>query len=376
MLAKSILGLIFFLFLSASSIGAQYWPTKKWERSSPHAQGFEPKSIDAMFQFMQKRKFPIDSVVIVKNGYLIGEFYANSNNEKTISNIYSVTKSFTSALVGIAIDKGHIKSEEQTLGSIFLKNKIIKNDPLLKDIKVQHLLTMTSGLKTRDNHLSNYSGIFTLRSSKNWVDYILSLGTEKKPGEYYNYSNGSSHILAAILAEVTKVPVAKYAERHLFSHIGIKNYKWPIDPQGINHGYSNLQLSARDMAKLGILYLNNGQWDKRQIISSSWIEKSLKKHSYPNKGRYNPFALYPFNGYGYQWWNSETAWKADLSYRKAWGLGNNTVEQPEYYLALGYEGQYVFILPHHNMVVVFKSRFEKERDILIPKALVEEFLLN
>ena len=74
MLAKSILGLIFFLFFSASSIGAQYWPTKKWERSSPQAQGFEPNSIDEMFQFMQKRKFPIDSVVIVKNGYLIGGF--------------------------------------------------------------------------------------------------------------------------------------------------------------------------------------------------------------------------------------------------------------------------------------------------------------
>ena len=110
MLAKSLLGLIFFLLLSASSIGAQYWPTTKWEKSSPHAQGFEPKSIHELFQFMQKRKFPIDSVVIVKNGYLIGEFYADKNNEETIGNIYSVTKSFTSALVGIAIDKGHIKS--------------------------------------------------------------------------------------------------------------------------------------------------------------------------------------------------------------------------------------------------------------------------
>ena len=119
MLAKSILGLIFFLFLSAPTTGAQYWPTTKWEKSSPHAQGFEPKSIDEMFQFIQKRNFPIDSVVIVKNGYLIGEFYSNNTNEYTLSNIYSVTKSFTSALVGIAIDKGHIRSEEQKLGSIF-----------------------------------------------------------------------------------------------------------------------------------------------------------------------------------------------------------------------------------------------------------------
>ena len=168
----------------------------------------------------------------------------------------------------------------------------------------------------------------------------------------------------------------KYAERHLFLQIGIKNYKWEKDPQGINHGYSNLELSARDMAKLGLLYLNKGQWDKKQIISSSWIEKSLETHSYPNKGRFNPLKLYPYNGYGYQWWSSETAWKADLSYRKAWGMGNNSVQQSEYFLALGYEGQYVFIVPDHNMVIAFKSQFKIARDILIPKALVEEFLLN
>ena len=325
---------------------------------------------------MKKKKFPIHSVVIVKNGYLIGEFYDNNDNEKSLSNIYSVTKSFTSALIGIAIDKGHIKNEKETLGSVFSKNFVIKNDPKLKDIKIQHLLTMTSGLKTRDNHLSNYSGVFALRNSKNWVNYILSLGTEKKPGEYYNYSNGGSHVLAAILTEITESPVAKYAESHLFSHIGIKNYKWAKDPQGINHGYSNLELSARDMAKLGILYLNKGRWGNKQIISSSWVEKSLKTHAYPNRGRFNPFRLYPYNGYGYQWWNSETAWKADLSYRKAWGMGKNAIKQPEYFLALGYEGQYIFILPHLKMVVVFKSRFRKAKDILIPKALVEEFLLN
>ena len=376
MFIKSISVLFLVIVLTVPSFGAQYWPTMVWKKNSPQALGFDPKSIDRMFQFVQKKKFPIDNVVIVKNGYLIGEFYANSNDEKSLSNIYSVTKSFTSALIGIAIDKGHIKNERQTLGSIFSKNSVVKNDPKLKNIEIKHLLTMTSGLKTRDNHLSNYSGIFKLRNAKNWVNYILSLGIEKNPGQHYNYSNGGSHILAAILTEITKKPVAKYAERHLFSHIGIKRYKWEKDPQGINHGYSNLQLSARDMAKLGILYLNKGRWGDKQIISASWIKKSLKTHSYPNKGRYNPLRLYPYNGYGYQWWNSETAWKADLSYRKAWGLGNKTLKQPEYFLALGYEGQYVFVLPHHNMVVVFKSRFENARDILIPKALVEEFLLN
>ena len=90
MLAKSILVLIFILFLSAPTTGAQYWPTTSWEKSSPHAQGFKPKSIEEMFQFMQKRKFPIDSVVIVKNGYLIGEFYANNNNKETILSLIHI----------------------------------------------------------------------------------------------------------------------------------------------------------------------------------------------------------------------------------------------------------------------------------------------
>ena len=376
MFVKFVLIIFLTLLPSVPSYGKPYWPTIVWKKDKPHSQDFDPVSIKEMFQFIQKKSFPIDSVVIVKNGYLIGELYANNINEETLTNIYSVTKSFTSALVGIAIDKGHIKSEKQKLGSIFPKNNVIKSDQKLQDIRVQDLLTMTSGLKTRDNHLSNYSGVFALRNSKNWVDYIFSLGTEKLSGEYYNYSNGGSHILAAILTETTKASVEEYAERYLFSQIGIERYKWEKDPQGINHGYSNLELSARDMAKLGILYLNNGRWEDKQIISSSWIEKSLRTRSYPNKGRFNPLRLYPYNGYGYQWWNSKTAWQADLSYRKAWGMGNNTVGQTEYFLALGYEGQYVFVLPQNNMVVVFKSRFAKARDILIPKALVEEFLLN
>ena len=207
------------------------------------------------------------------------------------------------------------------------------------------------------------------------MDFILSLGTEKKSGEQFNYSSGS-HLLAAIVTENTKTELEKFAELHLFSHIGIKNYKWKKDPQGINHGYSNLKLSARDMAKLGILYLNGGRWGEKQVISSSWVKKSLKTHSYPNKGQFNPLKLYGFNGYGYQWWNSKTVWKADLIYRKAWGMGKNSKKHSDYFFALGYQGQYIFILPQLDMVVVFKSRFKKSRDNIIPKALSEEFILN
>ena len=105
MFKKSILILFLVLISSFPGFGAQYWPTLVWKKSSPQSLDFDPKSINNMFQFMQKKKFPIDSVVIVKNGYLIGEFYAHNNNEKSLSNIYSVTKSFTSALIGIAIDK-------------------------------------------------------------------------------------------------------------------------------------------------------------------------------------------------------------------------------------------------------------------------------
>ena len=121
MLSK--LALVFFLIFTplAPIYAAQYWPTTIWKTVSPQSLGFSPNPINKMFRFIQKKQFPIDSVVIVKNGYLIGEFYASDMNENSLSNIYSVTKSFTSALVGIAIDKGYIKNEKQTLGSILTK---------------------------------------------------------------------------------------------------------------------------------------------------------------------------------------------------------------------------------------------------------------
>ena len=116
MLTKSILIIFLGLSLSVPALGTQYWPTIEWKTSSPQLQDFDPRSISEMFEFIRKKQFPIDSVVIVKNGYLIGELYSNNTNEETLSNIYSVTKSFTSALVGIAINKGHLRSEKQTLG--------------------------------------------------------------------------------------------------------------------------------------------------------------------------------------------------------------------------------------------------------------------
>ena len=110
------LALIIFLVLVplTPNYAEQYWPTTIWKTVSPQSLGFSPNQINKMFRFIQKKQFPIDSVVIVKNGYLIGEFYAGDMNENSLSNIYSVTKSFTSALVGIAIDKGYIKNEKQT----------------------------------------------------------------------------------------------------------------------------------------------------------------------------------------------------------------------------------------------------------------------
>ena len=159
MLSKLALVLFIVFIPLAPMYAAQYWPTTVWKTVSPQSLGLSPDPINKMFRFIQKKQFPIDSVVIVKNGYLIGEFYANGMNENSLSNIYSVTKSFTSALVGIAIDKGYIENEKQTLGSILTKNLSIKKDPRLNKIQLQHLLTMTSGLKTRDNFLSNWSGI-------------------------------------------------------------------------------------------------------------------------------------------------------------------------------------------------------------------------
>ncbi|MFX0021387.1 MAG: serine hydrolase domain-containing protein [Candidatus Hermodarchaeota archaeon] len=309
--------------IKLSSDVQDYWPTKGWNLSSPEGQGINSQTLQAMDNFIQSSSLRLsaDSLLIIKNGYLIYESYPSElYDENDRHHLFSVTKSFTSTLIGIAIDKGYIEGIDNHILDFFPNKTIDNMDPRKQDIKIEHLLTMTSGFEWSDD--INFNPMWANSDS---VQYILERPMSDSPGSRWNYNTGASHLLSAILNQVTPNGTLAFAEEFLFTPLGITDYTWSVDSQGNPNGGTLLYLRPRDMAKLGYLYLMEGEWDNQQIVSRTWtIQASSSSVIFPHYRS-------AFSGYGYQWW--------DLF----WGRG---------YAARGTNQQNIFILPDIEMIVI------------------------
>ena len=319
-----------------------YWPTSSWETASPESQGVDSELLVKMLDTIWKKYIYIDSVLVIRNGYILLDAYNYPFDSNTRHNIYSCTKSISSALIGIAIDKGYIKNINQPLINFFPKYATKNLNDEKKAITLKHLLTMTSGLYCRDSHLYRWRGLMQMRFSKDWIKFMFDLPMAEEPGTYFEYCNGVSFLLSAILQKQTGENALSFAEKNLLGPLGITNVRWPSNPQGITIGYGELQMRPRDMAKVGFLYLNNGVWDGQQIISSQWIKESTSKHI--------DATLVP--GYGYQWW----------------------IVNPDIYTAIGHQGQYIMVVPKKNLVAVFTSSLAKE-DFFTPLGLLSSYIV-
>lgn len=331
---------------NSASTPPDYWPTIKWRTSTPEKQGIRSELLVNMFELIKQKKYSIDNITIVRNGYVVTDAYFHPYKKNKKHLIYSCTKSVTSALIGIAVDKGYIKSVKQSVLSFFPDKKITNVDENKKKITLENLLTMTSGLKTMDSYLYNYIGLQEFAQTKDWTQYILSRPMDNKPGTKYEYSNGVSFLLTAILQKTTKTTALSFAQKNLFKPLGIKGIKWPMSPQGINYGWGDMWLSPHDMAKFGLLYLNKGKWDGKQIISESWVKDSIIGHIK------EPFFTKIFDRYGYQW----------------------RIDDEGYYMAAGRFGQFIFVVPQKNMIVVFTSDLDGS-DFFVPRNLLNDYII-
>ena len=319
-----------------------YWPTDGWRTATPESQGMDSALLLNMMQVIWQRDLAINSVLIVRNGYIVLDAYSYPNHSDKARNIYSCSKSVTSALIGIAIDKGYITNINQPVLDFFPQLVPENLDADKKAMTLKHLLTMSSGLLCQDNYRHKWVGLNRMKASKNWVQYVLDLPMAEPPGTRFDYCNGVTFLLSAILQEKTGMTALAFAQQHLFDPLGISDSFWPANPQGITMGYSRLVLKPRDMAKFGFLFLHNGVWEDRQIISSDWIEESTRQHV-DTSG---------LSGYGYQWWTTD--------------IGA--------YNALGYGGQYIFVIPDKNLVVVFTSHLSSSETPL-PALLVSSNII-
>ncbi len=328
----------------SSSFAEDYWPKERWRTATPESQGISSEILADLIERLWRKDYEIDSVLIVRNGHVVLDTYNHPRSPAALHILYSCTKSVSSTLIGIAIDKGYIKSIDQPLLDFFPEKPPENPDNRKQRITLKHVLMMATGLECRDSYLYRWQGLNEMRYSGDWVQHMIDLPMVEEPGSRFEYCNGASFLLTAIIQKTTGKTAAEFAKEHLFNPLGIKetDWTWTANPQGITIGYSMLYMRPRDMARIGYLFLNNGKWDNRQIVSKQWVVESTRYHV--------SATLTP--GYGYQWW----------------------VVSPDRYMAVGYAGQRILVMKDKKMVVVFTSRLA-ERKSLLPEGLVQGYVV-
>ncbi len=239
----------------------------------------------------------------------------------------SVTKSVISALAGIALQEGFIRGVDQRIEEIFPQYFTDNTDDRKKELQIKHLLTMSAGLSWEQSGPIRNQWAMSLNRHK----HVINLPMEFEPGEKFIYSAGVSHLMSGILTEATGMSTLDFADQYLFRYLGIDNVRWNSDLQGCYFGNAGLFLTPRDMAKIGYLYLNHGNWEGKQIISEEWIRESTK----------NQMETGTDFGYGYYWWVK-------------------TIGSYECFFARGYGGQYIFVIPDLDIVTVITSSDTKD----------------
>ena len=281
-------------------------------------------------EFIQDRLADVFSLLIVKNGYLVFEKYYSWGSPSKISAVHSITKSVTSALIGIALKKGYFDSVDQKLIDFFPEYVTDDLDPRIKEISLKHMLTMSAGFSWNDRG-PVMRDFFT---SEDWAKFTIQLPIVTKPGDKFNYNSSISHLLSIILTKSTKTSTLDFAKKNLFEPLGIQSEFWWQDPQGYHIGGFGLGSSARDLARFGFLYLNNGYWDGQSIVPEQWVRQSTEQQiqalSHPMYGAF---------GYGYNWWVKQVD---GCSSFRAWGR----------------RGQYVVVIPELDLVIVVTSNPE------------------
>jgi CubicO group peptidase (beta-lactamase class C family) len=292
-------------------------PGDGWEVSTPAEQGLDPKLVADLYSRAAKHK-TLYGLLVIKNGYLIAERYFNGWARERKVALASVTKSYTSALVGIALDQGCLSSVDQKMMDFFPEFAGQITDPRKEEITVGDMLKMRSGYPWEENTPPYLDELF---SSSNWVPHIVDFDLTSDPGTRFGYSNLTAHLVGVIVARACDTDLLTFGQQNLFRPIDAQVGFWPTDLSGNYFGSGDISFTARDVARFGLLYLNDGVYEGKQIIPADWVRESLQTYS---TGLYGDRLGSHFRdiGYGYLWWSAR-AGHHHFSY--AWGHGGNLI---------------------------------------------------
>jgi CubicO group peptidase (beta-lactamase class C family) len=324
-------------FIKSGEYLGEYYPTEDWRECEPGEVGMDAgllTDLNDEIARLVEMDYDIHSVLIIKDGYIVAEqYYSKYFDEETWHKLHSCTKSFASALIGIAIREGYIEGTDEKMIDFFQDYDIENMSPAKQRITLEHMLTMSAGLDWDElDYLYSdpQNTHYQWRRSDDMIKFVLDRPMEYTPGEVQDYNSGLSELLAAIIQKVAGIRADSFALDKLFNPLGIENFYWPINKNGYARGGGGMRLFPRDMAKLGYLHVRNGKWENVQILSEDWISESGKKHINSQH--------IPGFWYGYQFWVAED------------GL---------MYTALGYAGQWIMIVPQYDLVAVFNNNFDE-----------------
>lgn len=320
-------------------VARDYWPTAGWRTAQPGEHGIDVAKLSLADDFA--RNDPLTrSLLVVKDGYLVFEKYYHGGAQDQCGNLWSVTKSFTSALVGILVTRNEITSVDQSMTTY------LPDYPAFDGIKIRHVLTHSSGLRWSEEGPAWVDWVM----SDDWIASALARGRGSEPGESFLYSSANSQFLSGLIRAASGKTPGELAETDLFVPLGIRfrrlpgklhydrwdqykaplDHTWRQDPRGLEIGGFGLYLTARDLAKFGFLFLNQGAWDGRQLLSSEWVAESTRDQATRIYGRYS---------YGYHWWITR--------------VGGTPC-----FLASGLGGQILGVVPSLDLVLVIQYEAE------------------
>ena len=365
--------LILNILLISSSMTTNASEKFSWQIATPESKGLDSKILRNLHKEFEELKHGyINSFIVIKrNAIVFEEYYDIDYAELTkdkkdeqirileknygvhanpmynyfnpewhpyykdtdLHTIQSVTKSVTSALLGIAIDKGYISDIDSKIVDFFPDYASSFKDKKKQSITIRNLLIMSSGMKWDESthaYTDPRNDAANMENSEFWLEYILSASMDSAPGDEFNYNSGITILLSQILEQATGTSVESFAKKYLFSQLGIDKFFWKKIPDGLTDTESGLYISARDFARIGLLFANKGQWMGKEIISEDWINEIMAPTILTN---------YPNTYYGFQWWLY-----SDVDNKEIWMQAG-----------IGYGGQHILIIPKYDLLLIFNG---------------------
>lgn len=372
--------LVFLLLSCSEQKKSNRFPTQAWETSTFENEGLNSAPFDDLLNEIEKGVYGnVDQLLLIKNGKLVFDQSFENDYEKIskgksgalgcgfatckdstvfgdynyyhpkwhpyyqnqqVHTLQSVTKSIASIMIGVAIKEGDISSTDVKVVDFFEDYDLSIADESLKTATLENLLTMQLGMEWHeiDRPIDSTNTTGQLEASQNWIQFTLNQPMDTIPGTKWVYNSGASQLMSGIIKKATGLYIDEYAEKHLFTPLGIKNYHWKKTPAGYTDTEGGLYLEAQDLAKIGFLMLREGKWEGQQIISSEWVKKSVTKQVSFDKEK----------GYGYQWWRDDQ-------------------DGIEIWACHGFGNQYLLVFPKFETIAVVNSWniFDEETESIL-----------